>query len=141
MEHETGKEIALILTGTLPEISGNFDACKAFYEAELKRYEGTIDAEKVTEAKKDVAKLRGEIKRLDRIRIDEATRLKAPISKMEAQVKELTGLIQKTAEGITEQVTVFENKTREVCRGLMLVLLASEYDRMEVRPEYQTGKP
>jgi hypothetical protein len=77
------KEIALVLTGTLPEISGNFDACKAYYIAELARYEVAVDPERLPEAKKDLATLRAEAKRLDTIRIAEARRLKQPITEME----------------------------------------------------------
>ena len=134
-------EVALILTGTLPEITGNFDACKAFYETELLRYASVVDPQRLPAAKADLAKLRGEIKRLDRIRIDEATRLKAPITAMESKVKELTGLIQNTADKIESQVKACEEKTLASCRALMLIMLAGEYERLEVRAEFQTGAP
>ena len=134
-------EVALILTGTLPEITGNFDACKAFYETELLRYASVVDPQRLLAAKADLAKLRGEIKRLDRIRIDEATRLKAPITAMESKVKELTGLIRNTADKIESKVKACEEKTLASCRALMLVMLAGEYERLEVRAEFQTGAP
>lgn len=133
------KEIALILTGTLPDISGNFDDCKAFYEGELKRYAVVVDPEALPAAKADLAKLRAEVKRLDTIRIAEAKRLKQPIIEMEGKVKELTGLIQQTADKIAVQVKACEETTLARCRALMLALLGEEYTRLEVRSEYQTG--
>ena len=138
---EPTKEIALILTGTLPEISGNFDACKAFYQAELKRYEALVTEETLPTAKADLAKLRAEIKRLDRVRIDEAARLKTPITAMEAKVKELTGMVEKTVEQIDKQVKAFEKKTLELCKNKMADHLGAEYVRLEVRMEYQQGLP
>jgi hypothetical protein len=143
MEHEKqaegGREIALVLTGTLPEISGNFEACRSWYLAELERYQGVVDPEKLPEAKADLTKLRAEVKRLDRIRIDESKRLKAPISAMEKQVESLTALISQTIDKIALQVKACEEKTRKLCEKLMLELLYAEYDRLEVRPEYRTG--
>jgi hypothetical protein len=132
-----GTEIALILTGTLPQITGNFEACKAFYTAELARYDVVVDPENLPAAKNDLAKLRAEMKRLDRIRIDEASRLKAPITAMEAQVKELTGLIETTVTKIAAQVKACEEKTKARCKDLMLETLALEYQKAEVRSEYQ----
>lgn len=135
------KEIALILTGTLPEISGNFAACKEFYLAELKRYEAVVTDETIPDAKKDLTTLRAEIKRLDRIRIDESKRLKAPITEMEKNVQEITGLIEKTVEKIAFQVKNFEDKTRELCRSLMKQELTHQYTTIEVKPEFWTGFP
>lgn len=137
---ETSKEIALVLTGTLPVISDNFEACKAYYESELKRYDTLVTAESLPDDKKNQTKLRAEIKRLDRIRIDEATRLKAPISVMESRVKELTGLIEKTVEKISSQVKKFEDETRKLCKTLMESYLENHYGALEVREEFRTGR-
>jgi hypothetical protein len=133
------KEIALVLTGTLPEISGNFDACKAFYLSELARYDVIVDPERLPEAKKDLATLRAEAKRLDTIRIAEAKRLKQPITEMESKVKELTDLIGQAAEKIALQVKACEQKAVELCRSLMAAHLDATYDALEVAKDYRTG--
>lgn len=132
-------EIALVLTGTLPQISGNFDACKAWYLAELARYDAEVDPEKLTDAKKDLATLRAEAKRLDTIRIAEAKRLKQPIADMEAKVKELTDLIGKTVAKIDQQVKLCEQKSLDLCTALMTEHLGATYAALGVREEYQTG--
>lgn len=133
------REIALVLTGTLPVISANFEACKAFYAEEMKQYDVAVTEENLGEAKADLAKLRAEIKRLDRIRIDEANRLKAPITVMEKQVKELTEVIETMVAKIAAQVKSYEDKTRALCKDLMTAFLSECYEAAEVRPEYRNG--
>jgi cob(I)alamin adenosyltransferase len=132
-------EIALVLTGTLPEIAGNFDDCKKFYLAKVAEYDLAVVPEKLAEAKKDLATLRAEAKRLDRIRIDEANRLKAPITAMEAKVKELSGIVLAAADKIDKQVKACEETARKACLDLMTLHLNATYDSLEVAAEYRNG--
>ncbi len=136
---EPTKEIALILTGTLPVIIDNFPQCKEFYTKKMEDYKTVITVETVPTAKADLANLRAEIKRLETIRKEETKRLEAPITEMGAKVKELVLIIGTAVDHIEKQVKNFEDKTRAICLSLMMSWLNTHYETLQVREEYRTG--
>ena len=138
-DENTTTAIELVIHGTLPSIIANYDECKALYAAKLASYATVVMDDKIQDAKKDLAELRAEVKRLNRIRIDETKRLSAPISEMGEKVAALATIVQATIDGIAAQVEKYERQEREWCRAEMVAVLKAQYDALGVRDEFQTG--
>jgi hypothetical protein len=138
-DENTTTAIELVIHGTLPSIIANYDECKALYAAKLASYATVVMDDKIQDAKKDLAELRAEVKRLNRIRIDETKRLSAPISEMGEKVAALATIVQATIDGIAAQVEKYERQEREWCRAEMARELAQQYETLGVRNEFQTG--
>ena len=130
----------LIVGGTLPVITSNFDTLKVAIQERLEQYKIQVTEENLAQAKKDATELGKAALQLEKLKKDKAKEFSVPVDAFKAQVMELVGLIQNGQEFIKKQVQVFEDKTRAKCRELMNGSLKGNYITVMVRPEFQTGK-
>lgn len=129
----------LIVGGTVPVITSNFDALKAAIQERLEVYKIQVTEENLAQAKKDATELGKAALQLNKLKTEKAREFSAPVDAFKAQVMELVGMIQAGQDFIKKQVAVFEDKTRAICRGAMEEALNLAYQSQGVREEYQTG--
>lgn len=120
-------------------IKSNFPQLKTWLSNELKKYEIEVTAETLQDAKRAAAELNALAKKLDDARKEYKRKFSEPISAWEEEAKALHQAALSAREKIVAQTKVFDDKTRDLCRILMIDLLGEEYQRLEVRPEYQRG--
>ena len=100
--------------GYIKEIKWNFDELKAAIAAKVEDYKGlTYTDEQMTEAKKDRAELNRFRSALDAKRKEIKKRCLAPYEAFEAQMKELTHLVDEPIEMIDSQLAEYDNRLRE----------------------------
>lgn len=99
--------------GYIKEIKWNFDELKAAIAAKVEDYKGlTYTDEQMTEAKKDRAELNRFRSALDAKRKEIKKRCLAPYEAFEAQMKELTHLVDEPIEMIDSQLAEYDNRLR-----------------------------
>lgn len=99
--------------GYIKEIKWNFDELKAAIAAKVEDYKGlTYTDEQMTEAKKDRAELNRFRSALDAKRKEIKKRCLAPYEAFEAQMKELTHLVDEPIEMIDNQLAEYDNRLR-----------------------------
>lgn len=100
--------------GYIKEIKWNFDELKTAIAAKVEDYKGlTYTDEQMTEAKKDRAELNRFRSALDAKRKEIKKRCLAPYETFEAQMKELTHLVDEPIEMIDSQLAEYDNRLRE----------------------------
>ena len=99
--------------GYIKEIRWNFDELKTAIAAKVEDYKGlTYTDEQMTEAKKDRAELNRFRSALDAKRKEIKKRCLAPYETFEAQMKELTHLVDEPIEMIDSQLAEYDNRLR-----------------------------
>ena len=99
--------------GYIKEIRWNFDELKTAIAAKVEDYKGlTYTDEQMTEAKKDRAELNRFRSALDAKRKEIKKRCLAPYEAFEAQMKELTHLVDEPIEMIDSQLAEYDNRLR-----------------------------
>lgn len=99
--------------GYIKEIKWNFDELKTAIAAKVEDYKGlTYTDEQMTEAKKDRAELNRFRSALDAKRKEIKKRCLAPYETFEAQMKELTHLVDEPIEMIDSQLAEYDNRLR-----------------------------
>ena len=99
--------------GYIKEIRWNYDDLKTAIAAKVEDYKGlTYTDEQMTEAKKDRAELNRFRSALDAKRKEIKKRCLAPYEAFEAQMKELTRLVDEPIEMIDSQLAEYDNRLR-----------------------------
>ena len=99
--------------GYIKEIKWNFDELKTAIAAKVEDYKGlTYTDEQMAEAKKDRAELNRFRSALDAKRNEIKKRCLAPYEAFEAQMKELTHLVDEPIEMIDSQLAEYDNRLR-----------------------------
>ena len=99
--------------GYIKEIKWNVDELKTAIAAKVEDYKGlTYTDEQMTEAKKDRAELNRFRSALDAKRKEIKKRCLAPYEAFEAQMKELTHLVDEPIEMIDSQLAEYDNRLR-----------------------------
>ena len=99
--------------GYIKEIRWNYDDLKTAIAAKVEDYKGlTYTDEQMTEAKKDRAELNRFRSALDAKRKEIKKRCLAPYETFEAQMKELTHLVDEPIEMIDSQLAEYDNRLR-----------------------------
>jgi len=132
-------ELELIVGGTPPVITSNFDALKLAIQERLEPYKIQVTEENLAEAKKLATELGKGATQLNKLKTEKAKEFSAPIDDFKNKVMELVGMIQAGQDFLKKQVAVFEEKTCAVCLEAMTTSLKDGYLALGVRPEYQTG--
>lgn len=120
-------------------VTSNFPALRTWLNSELKKYEIEVTAETLPDAKRAMTELSALAKKLNQARIDYAKEFKKPITAWEEEAKTLFDSTTAAREKIATQTKKFDDETRALCNGLMTAFLGEEYERLEVRPDYQKG--
>jgi hypothetical protein len=131
----------LVVGGTLPAITSNFQELKAAISARLETYKIQVTEENLAQAKKDATELGKAATQLNKLKAEKAKEFSAPVEAFKAQVMELVQMIQEGQEFIKKQVSVFEEKTKALCLEKMTSALKDAYASLQVSEEYQTGFP
>ena len=127
----------IIISSSLPEISGNFEEIKSELTEQLKQFDLVVDADSVKTAKSMVTqinKLSGEI---DKKRKQIVAELSAPIKEFEAQMKELKSLCQDSRQNLLSQVKVYDEKKLDEVKTLLQKELQAKYTHYGVKEEFQ----
>ncbi len=127
----------IIISSSLPEISGNFEEIKAELTEQLKQFDLIVDADSVKTAKSmatQINKLSGEI---DKKRKQIVAELSAPIKEFEAQMKELKSLCQDSRQNLLSQVKVYDEKKLDEVKILLQNELQEKYAHYGVKEEFQ----
>lgn len=113
-------------------VSVNFDELKLALENELERYKGAVvTVDSLAADKKLVAEIRKRGKEIQRVRIDKARELAAPISEFEQKMKQLESMCGEVAANIDSQVKKFEAEKLSLCEQMLVAFLD------EVRAEFK----
>lgn len=118
----------------------NFDALKQRLEEQLQRYEIVVTADTVADAKKLATELNATRKVIDDRRKAEVAKASEPIKLFDEQMKELVMLCAYGRQKILDQVTHFEDETREICGGLLVDLRLELWQKHEVEVEFQEAQ-
>ena len=127
----------IIVSSSLPVISGNLEEIKAELQEQLKQFDLIVDADSVKTAKSmatQINKLSGEI---DKKRKQIVAELSAPIKEFEAQMKELKNLCQDSRQNLLSQVKVYDEKKLDEVKKLLQDELHNKYTHYGVRDEFQ----
>lgn len=136
---ETSME--LIVGGTPPTITSNFEELKLAIQARLAPYRVQVTEENLAECKKLATELGKGAVQLKNIGKEKTAAFSAPIKHLESQVMELVGMIQEGQDFLKKQVKVFEDKRRATCETAMIAALKGAYLTLSVRKEYQKSFP
>ena len=130
----------IVISSTLPAISGNFEEIKDGLEKQLKQFDLIVDESSVKTAKSmatQINKLSGEI---DKKRKQVLQELSVPIKKFEAMMKELKNLCQESRQNLLSQVKVYDDKKLDKVHTLLTQELQSRYNHYGVKEEFQSVK-
>ena len=136
---EESTDIQLIVSGTLPVITSNFEELKSAIALKLEEYRIEVTEDNLAQAKKDATDLGKAATQLNKLKTEKAKEFSAPVDAFKDQVMELVKMIQEGQEHIKSQVKVFEDKTRALCKQLMTDLIHDQYTALNVRAEYQNS--
>lgn len=128
----------IIISSTLPTISGNFEEIQNELVANLKQYDLIVNQDSVKTAKKMATAINAISKNIDAKRIATVKELKAPIAEFENKAKALTTLCQESRSKLLTQVKKFEVASKEECLTLLHKLLDATYTKYGVHKEFQT---
>jgi hypothetical protein len=138
MSENQEKALELIVNGTAPAITSNFETLKTAIAERLEQYKIEVTEGNLAQAKKDATELGKAATQLGKIGKDKAREFSAPIDQFKSQVMELVGMIEEGREFIRRQVKVFEDKTRAVCLSLMQSSIKGLYLTVGVREEFRS---
>jgi len=133
----TELNLELIVDGTLPSITSNFEALKTAIQTRLEDYKIQVTEDNLAQAKKDATELGKAATQLNKIKTEKAKEFSAPVDLFKQQVVELVEMIQQGQNFIKKQVEVFENKTRKVCEEKMVERLREFWIELEVKAPFQ----
>ena len=105
---------------TLPVLTSNFDEVKANLMEYLAKYDIEVTHETVKDAKKLATELNSICKKGEDSVKEKLKVFESPINIVKSQLKEIVSLYQDARLKILDQVKVFEDKTREQCRKLLI---------------------
>ena len=130
----------IVISSTLPAISGNFEEVKDGLTEQLKQFDLIVDESSVKTAKSMAAqinKLSGEI---DKKRKQVVQELSVPIKEFEAMMKELKDLCQESRQNLLSQVKVYDDKKLDKVYTLLTQELQNKYTHYSVKEEFQSVK-
>lgn len=119
-------ELQVIVQQEPGKIAWNFEDLKAALTAQLEVYKGMVyDDDSIADAKADVASLRKLKKAVEDKRKEIKTRCLEPYTVLEAQAKELTGIIDEPIAYISGRVTQYEEEQRAKRRAAIVKYMES----------------
>ena len=133
------ENLELVVGGTLPVITNNFELLKSAIQKRLEPYKIQVTEKNLAEAKKLATELGKGCVQLKKLGKEKADEFEMPVKKFMAGVLELVSMIQSGQDFLKQQVKVFEDKTRALCKTAMEASLKGAYLVLQVRAEYQTG--
>ena len=118
-------------------LSANFEEVRAALAARLQAYEVVVTADTVKDAKTLATELNKMAGELDKRRKEEVAKASAPVREFDDRMKELVGMCKEGRLKLIQQVEKFEDKTRELCLGLLKALRLELVEKHGVREEFQ----
>lgn len=131
--------LELVVGGTVPVITSNFETLKDAIKTRLKLYEIAVTEENLAQAKRDATDLGKAATQLNKLCKEKAKEFAMPIEDFKVKILELVGLIQDGQMKIKQQVEVYEAKTRKLCEEKMNAYLLAQYEQREVKPLYRSS--
>ena len=129
----------LIISNTiLPKIDANFEELKSSLILELQKYDFVVTHDNVKEAKAKATELNKMYNDLEAKRKAVVKDLIEPIKHFEAQVKEMSALVQGGRTNILDKVAFFDDQTRKLCESLCQETLSELYAEFGIEKEFQT---
>ena len=122
----------------LTRIEWNYDEFKGLVQAAMERYEGvTFTEEQVKEAKEERARLNALKKAVSDQRIRVKNAVMAPYTQFEAEVREITELIDKPIAEIDRQVREFEDAQKADKKDALRSHFEKAVADMEFKPTFE----
>lgn len=140
---EDTRELSLVISNPeqgqfLTRIEWNYDEFKGLVQAAMERYEGvTFTEEQVKEAKEERARLNALKKAISDKRISIKNAVMAPYTQFEAEVKEITELIDKPIAEIDRQVREFEDAQKADKKEALRKHFEKAVADMEFKPTFE----
>ena len=140
---EDTRELSLVISNPeqgqfLTRIEWNYDEFKGLVQAAMERYEGvTFTEEQVKEAKEERARLNALKKAISDKRISIKNAVMAPYTQFEAEVKEITELIDKPIAEIDRQVREFEDAQKADKKEALRKHFEKAVEGMEFKPTFE----
>ena len=140
---EDTRELNLVISSPergefLTRIEWNCDEFKELVQAAMERYEGvTFTEEQVKEAKEERARLNTLKKAISDQRIRIKSAVMAPYTQFEAEVKEITELIDKPISEIDKQVKAFEDAQKADKKEALRKHFEKSVEGMEFKPTFE----
>lgn len=126
---ETNKQELVVKTAA-PLIEANFETIKGELEATLHTYNLILTADTVTDGKTAAAQL-NKMKQAIKLKEKQALEtIMGPVDGFKSKIKELVTLVDETREKITEQVKIYEERTKDEIREKL-----KEYRDMKIGSE------
>lgn len=121
-------ELQVIVRQTPGVITWNYEDLRAALKAQMDEYKSIVYTDdNVDDARKDVAKLRALRKAVNDRKIEIKNNCLEPYKIIEAQAKELMGLIDEPIELISQNVTVYETNRKATQRKLIESLMRQKF--------------
>ena len=125
------------LNATPAQIDVNFDELETELEKVLANYQQVVTSDGVKDAKAQATELNKAKQALANYRKETVEQVSAPIREFERRMKALEGRHQEVRQDLLGQVSKFEQEQLDQVRETIREALAEEYQRNEVRAEYQ----
>lgn len=125
------EELQVLVQQTPGEIRWNYEDLKAALQERLKIYEGMIyDDDSIKAAKADAAMLRKLRKAVEDKRKEIKNKCLEPYEIIEAQSKELTGIIDRPIALITKQVNEYEEQRRAAVKKRIMAYMTETFKEL-----------
>ena len=140
---EDTRELSLVISNPeqgqfLTRIEWNYDEFKGLVQAAMERYEGvTFTEEQVKEAKEERTRLNALKKAVSDQRIRVKNAVMAPYTQFEAEVREITELIDKPIAEIDRQVREFEDAQKADKKEALRRHFEKAVEGMEFKPTFE----
>jgi len=120
------------------EIKFNYEELKNMMTTGLEDYKIQVNYDNLKEANKMATKLNKLAGTIKRARIDNKKEMLEPLTDFESKMKDLEDTAQKGREFILNQVNVFNDELKSICKLELEKLLQEKYEEKEIAEEFKT---
>jgi hypothetical protein len=136
MENQ-GLELSLVVEPLT--IKDNFDEIKKTLIDGMQEYELEVTEENLADAKRMATELNKLSNQIESTRKEKEKEFSAPIKAFAAKAKELAELVQTARGKLLDQIQIYDDKIRAICKEKLEKELASLNSELEVSEEFRTA--
>lgn len=134
------ENLCITIETTLPIIESNFESVKRDLIDKLKDFNVKVTYDNLADSKKMATTLNKLSTKINDLKKEKLKSVEEPINIFKSQIQELIDICQEGRSKILDQVKVFEDEKREVCKMLLLDKLDKKYNDLNVEKEFQDVK-
>lgn len=121
----------------LPIIKSDLSVLKDNVESLLKKYDFIVSEDDIKVARAKTIELNKLASTLDTLRKEKVKEVSEPIKKFEEEAKEIYSMIKETRQALLNQMSKFENETKQKLEKLLKEELEALNDIHNIKSEYQ----